>query len=212
MDGRFITQLPFYCAGFAIYITLGVIMSPGQRQLLDDTDHLFSAIGRVVVSFQLLELWVAEALSRTLNMKSEDDRHLVSAAMSYGQKVDLLFELYSRHGLPNASAFNVSTAKKALIVAEEFRNRIVHSLWSVKGEPRRWVRTKASLRGRAGFDLKARPAQASLLEEAAKAMNNVRAWEEGNETELIEAIRLLSAQEPDAEPFSQRADDGTPLA
>lgn len=176
--------------------TLGINMST-QQQLSEDTDHLFRAIGRVVVQFQLLELWVAEALSSKLSMKSENDRHLVSAAMSYRQKVDLLFELYARHGQPSSS-FNHVIAKKALVTAEEFRNRIVHSLWSVKGEkgePRQWVRTKANLRGRDGFVLKASPAQANLLEEAASAMTKVRAWEEGNESALNEAIRLLSSQE-----------------
>ncbi|WP_306604717.1 hypothetical protein [Azonexus sp.] len=175
---------------------LGINMNT-QPQLSEDTDQLFRAIGRVVVQFQLLELWVAEALSSKLSMTSETDRHLISAAMSYRQKVDLLFELYARHGQPSSS-FNQVIAKKALVTAEEFRNRIVHSLWSVKGEPRQWVRTKANLRGRDGFVLRASPAQTTLLEEAASAMTRVRAWEEGNESALNEAIRLLSSQETDA--------------
>lgn len=178
---------------------LGINMSP-QSQLSEDTDRLFRAIGRVVVQFQLLELWVAEALSSKLSMKSETDRHLISASMSYRQKVDLLFELYARHGQPS-STFNHVIAKKALISAEEFRNRIVHSLWSVQGEPRQWARTKANLRGRDGFALKTSPAKANFLEEAASAMNKIRAWEEVNESELNEAIRLLSLQEADVQSF-----------
>ncbi|WP_439467672.1 hypothetical protein [Roseateles sp. NT4] len=168
-----------------------------SRDLVEGTDRLLRAIGHVVVAFQLLELWVAEALSAALRMKSVDDRHLVSAAMSYRQKVDLLFELYARHGMP-ASEFNPVIAKRAMLVAEEFRNRVVHSVWALHGEEsRRWVRTKANLRGRSGFDVVTRPAQAELLEAASRAMNNVRNWEEGNEAELTLAIQALSAQEAD---------------
>lgn len=166
-----------------------------------DSERLFSAIGRVVVAFQLLELWVAEALSAALNMSSEDDRHLVSAAMSYKQKVDLLFELYARHGTSNPRV-KVAITKRAMLAAEEFRNRVVHSVWAVTPgveSSKHWVRTKASLRGRSGFELTRRLAQAKLLEEAATAMNHVRAWEEGNENELLEAIKTLSSLEPDAD-------------
>ena len=174
-------------------------MDANQRaQFGEETDRVLRAIGRVVVAFQLLELWVAEALGSALGMKAKDDRHLVSAAMSYRQKVDLLFELYARHGPPNRKV-DVDVTKRAMIVAEEFRNRVVHSVWAVRGEDsKRWVRTKASLRGKVGFAVATRTAQAVLLEQAAESMNNIRAWEEGNESELLRAIKILSTLESDA--------------
>jgi len=167
-------------------------------QFGEETNRIFRAIGGVVVSFQLLELWVAEALGESLGMKAKDDRHLVSAAMSYRQKVDLLFELYARHGAPNPKVSPVVT-KRAMLVAEEFRNRVVHSVWAVHGsDSKQWVRTKANLRGRAGFDVTTKPARAKLLEQAVQSINTIRAWEEGNESELLKAIKTLSTLEADA--------------
>lgn len=168
------------------------------QQFGNETDRILCAIGRVVVSFQLLELWVAEALASALGMKAEDDRYLVSAAMSYRQKVDLLIELYAKHGAPN-SGVSLEVTKRAMLVAEEFRNRVVHSVWAVRGENlRHWVRTKANLRGKAGFDVITKPAQVTLLEQAAQSMNHIRGWEWVNESELLGAIKSLSMLEPDA--------------
>jgi hypothetical protein len=169
-----------------------------SRQFAEDSDRILCAIGRVVVAFQLLELWVAEALGLALGMKAKDDRHLVSAAMSYRQKVDLLFELYARHGAPNPKV-SLDVTKRAMLVAEEFRHRVVHSVWAVRGEDsKRWVRTKANLRGKTGFDVNTKPVQVALLEQASRSMNDIRAWEEGNESELLRAIKTLSTLKADA--------------
>ncbi|WP_308328674.1 hypothetical protein [Hydrogenophaga pseudoflava] len=43
-------------------------------------DRLFRAIGETVVTFQVVELWVAEALTGLLQMKVLEDRHVVLAA------------------------------------------------------------------------------------------------------------------------------------
>lgn len=169
-----------------------------NQQLVQDTERVLRAIGRVVVAFQLLELWVAEALAQQLNMNAIEDRHLVSAAMSYKQKVDLLFELYRRHGTPSA-LLSPDVAKRAMCAAEQFRNRVVHSVWAISGsKDSKWVRTKASLRGRGGLDVATRPAQAKLLEQAAQAISEIRNWEEGNASELLQAIKILSTLEADA--------------
>lgn len=166
-----------------------------SSSLQDNSARLFCALGRVVVTFQLLELWVAEALSKSLGLLELDDRHLVSAAMSYRQKVELLIELYARHGQPNP-AVTLDITKRALLVAEEFRNRAVHSVWAVR-ESNNWVRMKSSLRGKNGFDLRIRPAEVSLLEDASNAMNEIRAWEFCDESQIIRAIHVLSTQEAD---------------
>jgi len=159
-------------------------------------DDLFAALGRVVVAFQLLELWVAEALSGMLGLLEQNDRHLISAAMSYRQKVDLLIELYSTHGNPNLSV-SLAVIKRAMLLAEEFRNRTVHSVWSIR-DSRQWVRTKSNLRGRTGFEVKTRTAEISLLQDATKAMDNIRCWEFCDEALLVTAIHDLSQSEADA--------------
>lgn len=164
----------------------------------ETSNRLLLSIGRVVVAFQLLELWIAEALASALQMSAQDDRYLVSSAMSYRQKVELLCELYRRHHEPSRHTVDLSILKRAFLAAEEFRNRTVHSVWSVHSEPRRWVRTKASLRGRGGLELRVKPAEAEHLEAAAEAIFKIRGWEESDEPGLIEATRVLKAEESDA--------------
>lgn len=168
-----------------------------HHHFIQDAEHLKKAIGGVVIVFQLIELWVAEALAVALKMQAEGDRHLVSAAMSYRQKVDLLFELYARHP-DRAPAVNLSLAKRALLVAEQFRNRVVHSVWAVSGEPRTWVRTKANLRGNGGLVVRTTPAKIDYLVAASSALEEIRGWEFVGDADLLKAIDLLKSGESDA--------------
>ena len=161
-----------------------------------ERERLFAAIGHVVVNFQQVELWLAESLASVLSLKVLEDRHVISSAMSFRQKVDLVAELYPRkkthhHGV------EMKLIKKALYTAEEFRNRIVHSLWAVES-PGKWVRIKGSIKGKDGFSLLTTAANISQLEAAATALLAIREWELNDAATLQAAIGVLGNQYPDA--------------
>ena len=161
-----------------------------------ERDRLFAAIGRVVVNFQQVELWLAESLASVLSLEVLEDRHIISSAMSFRQKVDLVAELYPRkktHG----QGVEMKLIKKALCTAEEFRNRIVHSLWAVEF-PGKWVRIKGSIKGKGGFSLATSAANISQLEAAAIALLVIREWELNDSATLQAAIVALGSHHDEA--------------
>jgi hypothetical protein len=154
----------------------------------EDRDRLFAVIGRIVVQFQPIELWLSEALASQIGMKALDDRFTVIAAMSYRQKVDLLFALVPRTEKTIPSG-DFGLARRALNVAEEYRNTVVHSVWSVANGT--WVRSKSTLRTKAGFSLKHVEVDIDQMEAAAAALRTVMEWEMRQAADLENAISLL---------------------
>ena len=145
-----------------------------------DTTRLFEGIGRIVVSFQQVEQWLAEVLAMLLRMREKDDQFLVSAAMSFGQKVDLLVELYPKRKTAHLKDVDLMVVKNALATAEEFRNRVVHSFWAIEcADETRWIRIKGSLRGRKGLKLTKSRANIEMLHECDCALMVIREWKIG---------------------------------
>lgn len=163
-----------------------------MTNLVNQTPLLFENIGRIVVSFQQIEQWLSEVLALLLRMKEKDDQYLVSAAMSFGQKIDLLIELYPRRKTAQQKDVNLIVIKKALSSAEEFRNRVVHSFWAIEcNDTQRWVRIKGSLRGRKGLKITKTNADIKMLEECNKSLLIIREWMLKEATEIEEATRIL---------------------
>jgi hypothetical protein len=161
-----------------------------------ERDRLFAAIGQIVVNFQQVELWLAESLTGLLSLKTMEDRHIISSAMSFRQKVDLVAELYPRKRM-HERGVTMILIRQALYAAEEFRNRIVHSLWAVEF-PGKWVRIKGSIKGKNGFSLATTAANISQLEGAATALLAIREWELNDAATLQAAIVALGNQRADA--------------
>lgn len=160
----------------------------------EEQTRLFAAIGRIVVEFQQMESWLAESLTGLLALDPMGDRHTVLASMSFRQKVDLLFVLYGRkrrHDLKTP----METVRKALHKAEEYRNRIVHSVWAVGGTPRTWIREKSSLRGKKGLGVTSRAVDIAHLEKSADSLRTITQWELATEQELTAAIQHLQADD-----------------
>ncbi len=152
-----------------------------------ETARLYEGIGRVVVSFQQIEQWLAEVLAMLLRMREKDDQFLVSAAMSFGQKVDLLVELYPNRKPAHLKDVDLVVVKNALSTAEDFRNRVVHSFWAIEcADETRWIRIKGSLRGRKGLRLSKTSANIEILHECDSALLVIREWML-RETSKIEA-------------------------
>ncbi|MCA0973386.1 hypothetical protein LCL99_02770 [Halomonas denitrificans] len=158
----------------------------------EDRDRLFSAIGSVVVSFQQTELWVAETLSSLLKLDPLDDRYTVMAAMSFRQKVDLMITLFSIKD-NDESKEKVDLARKALFKAEEFRNRVVHSVWAVEDDT--WVREKGSIRGKSGFVKQTVCVDINQLETASNSIRTITEWRIKSLLEIEEAIFQLASCE-----------------
>lgn len=162
----------------------------------EERDHLFAAIGRIVVNFQQIELWLAESLASLLLLQDPEDRHIVLSAMSFSQKVDLLAELYSRKKT-HRYGVEIRLIRKALYAAEQFRNRIVHSVWAVESSGN-WVRVKGSLKSKDGFSLAINQANISKLEAAATALLAIREWELKDAASLESAVAILHEKYSDA--------------
>jgi hypothetical protein len=169
-------------------------------KFVEDTDRLMMAIGSVVVDFQQLELWISEVLAMMLRIPHKEDQHLISASMSYGQKVDLFMELYPSRKPHGFSDIDLKVLRRALSRAEELRNRVVHSFWAVECDPEkaRWIRIKGSLRGRKGFKLQSVAANAHMLEQCSAALIQIRDWYR-SDTATIEAANLILDQHMDEE-------------
>jgi hypothetical protein len=157
-----------------------------------ERDCLFAAIGHIVVNFQQVELWLAESLASVLSLQVIEDRHVISSAMSFRQKVDLVAELYPRKKT-HERGVEMKLIKKALYTAEEFRNRIVHSLWTVE-LPGKWVQIKGSIKGKSGFSLATTAANIAQLEAAAAALLIIREWELNDAATLQAAITVIGDQ------------------
>lgn len=166
-----------------------------ESNLIDQTDALLRAIGHTVVRFQQVEQWLAEELALLLRMREKEDQYLVSATMSFKQKVDLLVEIFPRRAElhPNLPKVEVADVRKALYAAEEYRNRVVHSFYAVEcGDSSKWVRMKGSLRGRAGFSLNTVGANVQIFEECNNALGVIREWSLQDPEAIREATAVLA--------------------
>jgi len=161
--------------------------------LVEQTEALLRAIGHTVVRFQQVEQWLAEELAILLRMREREDQYLVSAAMSFKQKVDLLVQMFPRRAErnPKLPIVVITDVRKALYVAEEYRNRVVHSFYGVEcGEDNsRWIRMKGSLRGCAGFSMNSVKTNIEIFEECNDALAVIREWS----LKEPEAIRIATA-------------------
>ena len=124
-----------------------------QHDLVQETDRLYAAIGRVVVSFQFVENTVGQLLASLLKLKEPDDAHRITASMSFRQKVDLFCDLYPTRNSGMLS-IDVAVARRALFSAEQFRNSVVHSFWYVgETDTSKWMRSKSTLKTTKGFKI-----------------------------------------------------------
>ncbi len=166
-----------------------------QNNLIDQTDSLLRAIGQAVVRFQQIEQWLAEELALLLSMREKEDQYLVSAAMSFKQKADLLAELFPRRAdrHPNLPKVDVAVVRIALDKAEAYRNRVVHSFYAVEcSDSSKWLRIKGALRGRAGFSLNSVDANVQIFEKCNDALGIIREWPLKTPEELREATAILT--------------------
>lgn len=160
------------------------------NNFIADKKRLFQGIGETVVQFQFLEHEVAEVLASLLQMHHPSDTHRITAAMSFGQKVDLMCDLYPSRKNPDWPSVDLRLTRSVLKVAEAFRNTVVHSFWHL-GTERHWMRTKANLRRKDGLNVSTGVVSLDALEEGAKCLSVVRDWYLGSSDQVEAAADRL---------------------
>ena len=134
---------------------------------------------------------MADVLASLLQMKHEADTHRVTAAMSYGQKVDLMCDLYPDRCNPQWPTVDIQVARNGLKAAEEFRNSVVHSFWYVGGTESQWMRTKANLRSKSQLKVSTGSANLGALKEGADCLRVVKDWYIGQSEKVALATARL---------------------
>lgn len=161
--------------------------------LVSDTDQLFRGIGRVVVEFQQIEHGLADVLASLLQMKHDSDTYRVTAAMSYGQKINLMCDLYPSRRNSHWPTVDVQITRNSLKAAEEFRNTVVHSLWHVGGAEPQWLRTKANLRSKGQLKISTGKANLDALREGSEHLYTIKDWYVGRSDDLALATSRLKS-------------------
>lgn len=159
--------------------------------IIFDQQRLYRGIGEIVVVFQRLEHEVAEVLAALLQMRHASDTHRFTAAMSFGQKVDLMCDLYPERKSPNWPYLDIRMTRDALKTAEAFRNTVVHSLWHFGGAESRWMRTKANLRSKGQLIISTGIVNFDALEEGARCLSAVGDWYLGRSEKVATATDRL---------------------
>lgn len=159
--------------------------------LVTDAERLHAGIGKVVVTFQFVEHWVADVLAALLQMRHTSDVHRVTAAMSYAQKVNLMCDLYPDRKNPSWLPVDLEFTRNALMAAEAFRNTVVHSFWHLGGAEPQWMRTKANLRSKGRLSITSGAANLDALEEGEKCISVVKDWYCGESEKLRVATSRL---------------------
>lgn len=114
--------------------------------------------------------------------------------MSFKQKADLLVAIFPRRATrhPSLPELDINEVRKALDLAEQYRNRVVHSFYAVEcDDPSRWVRLKGSLRARDGFSLNSADVNVQIFEECNNALGVIREWSLKTPEELRTASDVL---------------------
>lgn len=160
---------------------------------LKDTNVLFESIGKIVVEFQQVEHIVAEVLATLLQMPHPTDTHRITAAMSYGQKIDLMCDLYLERSDPRWAVVDLQVVRNALKAAEEFRNTVVHSHWYVAGTQPNWMRTKANIRSKSRLNVVTGQVNLNALVEGAEVLYILKDWYIGETESLSRVTARLKA-------------------
>jgi hypothetical protein len=161
------------------------------KSLASDTNLLYQGIGKVIVEFQFIEHVLAEILASLLQMRHPADTHRITAAMSYGQKVDLMCDLYLDRRNPGWPVIDLQINRNALKAAEEFRNTVAHSFWHVDGADPKWMRTKAHIRSKSRLVITVGAVNFEALDEGAKSLYVVRDWYLGQTERISDATAKL---------------------
>jgi hypothetical protein len=147
--------------------------------LIEQENKLFYLVGETVVNFQRIDYILTDFLYTLLEIKHEQNYLLLMDALSFSQKVSLTFEiLRSKDKLSNdkLSEIDLILAKKCLMKAEEFRNKIVHSLYFVDMKDMQFKKQKSNIKGKNGLKTKVSKINYDDLENCNQELQKLSLW------------------------------------
>ena len=178
--------------GFA---TLKAVLSSRSRQqtLSAKLNRLSLWLGRLVIAFNNLEYALAyEVTYELIELMGQEEskaKHplglisptqrrisdsglndMVMASMSFGQKLDLLVALsLKKFPGPTKQEKHIRLIAAALSEAEEYRNKMLHSVWTEDFAD--YSQVKARTKGRKGLKIQKANTNIPHIQEAIKAIN-----------------------------------------
>lgn len=166
---------------------------------LADQTAVYRSIGHTVVAFQQLEYMLSDGLCSMLGLKYEDHQSIIGASMSFRQKVDL-FAALQRKKIDDELIPLCRTACTFLQSAEDFRNTVVHTTYSVASGKRkgviRWVGEKSSIRGGKGVRNNKKLLKVGIIEEGAQTIRDL-GWD-------AMCYRIIHDKDPDLKKTLER--------
>ena len=173
-----------------------LLSDPARKQQLSvKLDDLSLWLGRLVIAFNNLEHALAHEVSlelfRVLGQEESistdspdwtsrafrrvDDtgvHNMIMASMSFRQRLDLLTALSLKKFPDNArQGKHIHLIAKALSDADDFRNRMVHSIWTEDFED--YSRIKAGIKGRNGLKIQKANANIPHIQQAVEAIKTL---------------------------------------
>jgi hypothetical protein len=166
-----------------------------KRKLSAKLNHLSLWLGRLVIAFNNLEHALAREVSlelfETLGQEESSLTHssdgisrafrrvndtgvhdMIMASMSFGQKLDFLAALSIKKFSGNTrQQKHIHLIVKALSEAEDFRNRMLHSIWTENFVD--YSRMTARTKGRKGLSVKRANANIPHIRQAIKAISTL---------------------------------------
>lgn len=166
-----------------------------KRKLTAKLNHLSLWLGRLVIAFNNLEHALAREVSlelfEVLGQEESSLTHpsdgisrafrrvndtwvldMIMASMSFGQKLDFLAALSIKKFSGNTrQQKHIHLIVKALSEAEDFRNRMLHSIWTENFAD--YSRMKARTKGRKGLSVKRANANIPHIRQAIKGISTL---------------------------------------
>ena len=162
--------------------------------LIEQRDRLFFLVGETVINFQKIEYHLTEFLYILLELNHEEKHLLLMDSLSYGQKINLTFELFEKkmNKLPYIKEdFDFELARKCLSKAEEFRNKIVHSFYFLDIKEEHFKKQKSNIKGKNGLKTKVAKINFDSLANCNQQLQRLDFWYLNDNESLKESFNIL---------------------
>jgi hypothetical protein len=111
-------------------------------------------IGEIAVAFGVLELYLELAIWQMVAENDETKRKLgeaITAEMSFDRKVHAFYSMFALQFPAEANDPHLKELVSNLFAAQDKRNQILHSAWSISDEYGSYTRMKASAKAKKGL-------------------------------------------------------------
>ncbi|WP_144604708.1 hypothetical protein [Algoriphagus algorifonticola] len=163
--------------------------------ITEQRDRLFFLVGETVINFQKIEYYLADFLYKLLELNHEEKHLLLMDSLTFGQKMNLTFELFGKKKNKLtyiAEDFDFEMARKCLSKAEEFRNKIVHSFYFLDAKEDHFKKQKSNIKGKNGLKTKVSIIDFDSLANCNQQLQNLAFWYLNSNKSLQESFDILN--------------------